>query len=70
MKNHLIILLVAVFTFSCETAPKEVELGPAPGYLPREMAKFMQAIVLQLILGFWKNKFYEQNKENMKLMHE
>ena len=33
MKKYILILLLAVFTFSCETAPKEVELGPAPGYL-------------------------------------
>ena len=33
MKKYILILLLAVFTFSCETAPKELELGPAPGYL-------------------------------------
>ena len=33
MKKYILILLLAVFTFSCETAPKELEPGPAPGYL-------------------------------------
>ena len=33
MKKYILILLLAAFTFSCETASKEVELGPAPGYL-------------------------------------
>ena len=33
MKNYLLLLLIAVFTFSCETAAPECDDNPAAGYL-------------------------------------
>jgi hypothetical protein len=33
MKNYLLLLLIAVFTFSCETATPECDDNPAAGYL-------------------------------------
>ena len=45
MKKYILILLLAVFTFSCETAPKEVELGPAPGYFHTYSIKFLNITV-------------------------
>ena len=33
MKNYLLLLLIAVFTFSCETTAPECDDNPAAGYL-------------------------------------
>ena len=33
MKNFLLLTFISALFFSCETTPKEVEKGPAPGYL-------------------------------------
>ena len=33
MKNYLLLLIIAVFTFSCETAVPECDDNPAAGYL-------------------------------------
>lgn len=33
MKRILLLTFVSVLMFACETTPKEVEKGPAPGYL-------------------------------------
>ena len=33
MKKFLLLTFISALFFSCETTPKEVEKGPAPGYL-------------------------------------
>ena len=64
MKNHLIILLIAVFTFSCETAPKEVELGPPPGYLATADGKIDARDANPANLGIWEKYIDAHNNRD------
>ena len=64
IKNNLIILLIAVFTFSCETAPKEVELGPAPGYLATADGKIDARDADPANLGIWEKYIDAHNNRD------
>ena len=70
MKNHLIILLIAVFTFSCETAPKEVELGPAPGYLATADGKIDARDADPANLDLWDKYIEAHNAQNLDAIRE
>ena len=47
MKKFLLLTFISALFFSCETTPKEVEKGPAPGYLVAQGGSFFSKQIRQ-----------------------
>ena len=70
MKNYLLLLLIAVFAFSCETAAPECDDNPPAGYLATADGKTDARDANPANLDLWDKYIQAHNDQDIDLIRE